>query len=311
MRHDARGERVVAHRLDRVGLHQPDVLVGRGVEHDRRAVLGEDLAHALLFLAIRQHRGEHRARHVALVLQLALDLEEVVLGVVDEHDLVRLHARDLAAQLRADRAAGARHEHRLARQVGAHPLQLHLHRLAAEHILDAHLAHLPRERAAAAAGLQQLEHGRQRPHRDAPRTALAHDARARGPGGGGNRDDHLVGLGLAEHTRQLLLGVAAHLHPFDPQPALARVVVEKAHRLQAEPAVAHDLAQHQAPAVAGADDQHAALALAPAAERGQRAALVDARARASARRTGTAGTAGRTAPPRRSAAPPPRVIPWG
>ena len=43
-----------------------------------------------------------------------------------------------------------------------------------------------------------------------------------------------------------------------------------------EPAVAHDLAQHQAPAVAGAGDQHAALALAPAAKGRQRAALVHA-----------------------------------
>ena len=280
------------------------------MEHDRRAVLGEDLAHALLFLAIRQHRGEHRARHVALVLQLALDLEQVVLGVVHQHDLVRLHARDLPAQLGADRAAGARHEHRLPGQVGAHPLQLHLHRLAAEHVLHAHLAHLPRERRRAAA-LQQLEHGRQRPHRDAAQAALAHDARACGPGGGGNRDDHLVGLGLAQHPRQLLLGVAAHLHPFDPQPALARVVVEKADRLQTESAVAHDLAQHQAPAVAGADDQDAALALAPAAEGRPAGGARRSRARASARRTGTAGTAGRTARPRRSADTTATVIPCG
>ena len=176
VRYDLRADRVVAHRLDRVGLHQADVLVRGRVEDDRRAVLGEHLAHALLLLAVGEHRGEHRRRHVALVLELALDREEVVLGVIEQHDPVGLDARDLAAQLRADRAAGAGHEHRLARQVGADALELHVHGLAAEHVLDAHLAHLPGERAAR---LQQLEHGRQRAHGDRARAALAHDARAR------------------------------------------------------------------------------------------------------------------------------------
>ena len=45
---------------------------------------------------------------MALVVHLALDLEEVVLGVVEQHEPARPHARDLAAQLGADRAAGAR-----------------------------------------------------------------------------------------------------------------------------------------------------------------------------------------------------------
>ena len=114
------------------------------MEHDGGAVLGEDLAHALLFLAVGQHGHEHRRLDVALVEQLALDLEQVVLGVVEQHDLARSDARDLTAQLRADRAAGARHEHGLLGQVGAHAIELHVHRLAAEHVLDAHLAHLPR-----------------------------------------------------------------------------------------------------------------------------------------------------------------------
>ena len=54
--HQARGERVVAHRLDRVLLHQVHVLVGGGVEDDRRAVLGEHLAHPLALLAVGEHR---------------------------------------------------------------------------------------------------------------------------------------------------------------------------------------------------------------------------------------------------------------
>ena len=209
---------------------------------------------------------------MALVLELALDREEVVLGVVEQHDPVRLDARDLTAQLRADRAPGAGHEHGAPRQIGADALELHVHRLAAEHVLDAHLAHLARERAA---GLQQLEHGRQRAHRDRARAALAHDPCARRAGGGRDRDDHFVGLGVVEHSRQVCLGVAAHTHAIDAQATLAGVVIEEAHRDQAELAVAQDLAHDHPPALAGAGDQHGALVLAPAAEGGERATLVD------------------------------------
>ncbi len=165
---------LLRNRLDGVRLHQPDVLVGGGVEDDRRAVLLEDLPHALLFLAVAQHGGKHRGRHVALILELALDREEVVLGVVDEDHAVRLDAGDLAAELRADRAAGAGHEDDLAGQVGADPLELHVDGLAAEDVLDAHLAHLAGQRAAR---LEQLEDGRQRPHGNAPLAALADDPR--------------------------------------------------------------------------------------------------------------------------------------
>ena len=71
-RHEPRGERVVAHRLDGVGLHQPDVLVGGGVEDDGRAVLGEHLAHPLALLAVGEHRGQRRRVDVAVLLELAL-----------------------------------------------------------------------------------------------------------------------------------------------------------------------------------------------------------------------------------------------
>ena len=80
------------------------------------------------------------------------------------------HARDLAAQLGADRAAGAGDEHDPAAQVGAHAVDLHAHRLAAEHVLDLHLAHLAHQVHAAG---EQLERRRQRAHRDAALAAGA------------------------------------------------------------------------------------------------------------------------------------------
>ena len=53
------------------------------MEDDRRPVLGEHLAHPLALLAVGEDRGERRRVHVAVVLELALDREEVVLGVVE------------------------------------------------------------------------------------------------------------------------------------------------------------------------------------------------------------------------------------
>ena len=94
--------------------------------------------------------------------------------------------------------------------------------------------------------LEQLEHGGQRAHRYAALAALAHDARAGGPRRRGDRDDDFVGLGLLEDARQVILGVAAHAHPVDAQPVLARVVVEEADGRQPELAVAGGLGRGDA-----------------------------------------------------------------
>ena len=75
-------ENVVADGLERVRLHHRHVLVRRGVEDDARAVAIEDLAHLLAVADVGDHG--HARREVALVRQLALDLEERRLGLVDE-----------------------------------------------------------------------------------------------------------------------------------------------------------------------------------------------------------------------------------
>ncbi len=173
-RHQPRGERVVAHRLDRVELHEPDVLVGGGVEDDGRAVLGEDLAHPLALLAVGEDRGERRGMDVAVVLELALDAEEVVLGVVEQDQPARRDARDLAAELGADRAARAGDHHDLAVEVAR--------RRGRAPCAPARGRGRPRPGPRApggrrcAAGLQQLEDRRQRADRD---PALAAGARRR------------------------------------------------------------------------------------------------------------------------------------
>ncbi len=148
-----------------------------------------------------------------------------------------------------------------------------MHRLTAEHVLHADLAHLPGEPAAR---LQQLEDCRQRAHRDAALAALSHYAPTRGPRRRGDRDDHFVRLGVVEDAGQVRFGVAPHAYSVDAQPALVGVVVEEAHGREPELAIAHDLAHHHAAALACAGDDHRALTLAATPKGCERAALVDA-----------------------------------
>ena len=154
--------------------------------------------------------------------------EEVVLGVVEQDQPARRDARDLAAELRADRAAGAGDEHDLAVEVRADAVELHPHRLAARGC--------PRPatsrtwRTTVPAGLQQLEDRRQRAHRDAALAARAHDARAQRARRRRDRDRHLVGLGLVEDARRGRSVRAEHAHAVDPRAPLERVVVDEADR---------------------------------------------------------------------------------
>ena len=116
------------------------MLVRGGVEDDLRAVALEDLAHLRAVAAVGEHRD--RRREVALVDELALDLEERRLALVDEHEPRRAEPRELPAELGADRAAGAGDEHGLVLDVRRDRLEVDLDLLAPEHVLDLHRADL-------------------------------------------------------------------------------------------------------------------------------------------------------------------------
>ena len=142
-------------------------------------------------------------------------------------------ARDLAAQLRADRAAGAGDQHDLARR--------------------------GRRRRGRAPCAPARGRGRPRPAPRGPggrsgppvcsssktvgsvRTGIAavaagaHHAGAERARRRRDRDRDLVGLGLVEDPRQRV-GGAEHLHAVDAHAALERVVVDEADRAQAEAA---------------------------------------------------------------------------
>ena len=76
-----------------------------------------------------------RRVEAALVDELALDLEQPRLPVVDEHESRRGDARELPAELGADRAAGPGYENDLAGHVAGDRPEVRLHRLAAEKVL--------------------------------------------------------------------------------------------------------------------------------------------------------------------------------
>jgi hypothetical protein len=181
--------------------------------------------------------------------------------VVDEHEPARADPGDLAAQLGADRAAGARHHHHAAREVLADALDLHAHGLAAEHVLHADLADLADQAAGGVGGgsPQQLEDGRHRPHGHAALAAGGDHPGAHGARRRRDRDQHLVGLDVLEHPAELL-GRAEHLEAVDPRAALARVVVDEADGPVPERRVAQDLLEQHPAAVPRADDEHRARA---------------------------------------------------
>jgi hypothetical protein len=157
----ARSQRVVAHGLERIRLQECDVLVRGRVEDDLRPVALEDLAHLGPVAAVAQNRGG--GREVTLADELALDVEEGSLGLLDEHDPGRAHPGDLTAELRADRPARARDENGLTGEVLGDRADVHLDRLPAENVLDLDGTDLPGEVQVAG---DQLVEARQRLHGD-------------------------------------------------------------------------------------------------------------------------------------------------
>jgi len=247
---DPRPERVVADGLERVGLHQRHVLVGGRVEDDARPVAVEDLPHLRPALHIREHRDARR--EAALVHELALDLEQGRLALVDEDQPLGPEAGDLAAELGADRAAGAGDEHRLVLEIRSARVEIDVDRLAAEDVLDLHRPDLRREVGLAG---DQLVQPRQRLDRHVVLPRDRDDPLACLAGGGRDRDQDLVGPVVAQDVRQLL-GRAEDADAVDAQVLLARVVVDQPDRRVAELAVALHLADRELARVAGADHQH-------------------------------------------------------
>ena len=241
-------EGVVAHRLERVRLHHRDVLVRGRVEDDAGPVGGEDLAQLDAVLDVR-HDG-HATEEPTLAGELAVDVEQCRLGMIDHHEPRRTEPGELPAELGADRAAGARDHHDLVRDVAGDPVEIDLDRLPAEHVLDLDGPQLGRQAGVACDELGQTGQGLDRQPGlpcglDDPATHLA--------GRGRDRDQHLVRPAIANQVRQVG-GRAEHPDPVQAQVPLARIVVDDADRRVAEPRVPQHLLDDELGRVAGPDD---------------------------------------------------------
>ena len=145
-------------------------------------------------------------------------LDERVLGVVDQDDPLGAERRDLAAELRADRAAGAGDEHGLAGDVGGDRRDVELDGLAPEDVLDLDLAELAREVEVAG---DQLVDARQRLHGDAGVAAGVDDPLARLAGADGIAMITSSGR-LSTSSRGSSVGRAQHADAVQAHVLLAR-----------------------------------------------------------------------------------------
>ena len=237
------------------------------MEDDVGLVALEDALHLRAVLDVADHR--HDGREAAVVDELTLDLKEGRLGVVDDDDALAADARDLAAQLGADRAAGARDQHGLVAAVGGDLLEIDLDLLAAEHVLDLNGADLPGQVDVAH---DQLGEAGQRAHRDPLALGHRHDARAQSTRRRRDGDQQLVRLVVVQDARQLV-GRAEHADALQAHVALLRVVVDQADRRVAR--LALQLADHQLRRVPGAHDEHLSATL----HQAERVRPLDERAR--------------------------------
>ena len=176
---------------------------------------------------------------------------------------------DLAAQLGANRAAGAGDQHRRPGHESGHRLQVDLGGLSPQQVFELDLADL----AHAGTPAQNLEQSRQRAAPNRRRVADAHDRANRLARRGGHGDDDLIhptGIGQAGDV----FPRPQHLDAVNGLPLFPRVVVHQTHGDEVQRGVVLKLPQDHGPRRAGAGDEHppglavgrAALALARASQ---------------------------------------------
>ena len=234
--------------LQREALEHRQVLEGRRVEHDVGLRLGEDPVQRIAIADVRQHRVRRREQCGPADGQL----DAVQRGLVAvQHDEGRgLERVQLAAQLAADRPAGARHEDAPTGDRLTDLRQVRVQRAAADEVLDpqpADVAQLDRAR-------HEFAHGRDRPHphpgAGQPIAAGAQECGIRLC----DRDDD------AAHAHALgdlpqFLGGAQDAQSLLPEEALLRVVIDESHGVEAAGLLCQHLAGEGQACIAGAHHQ--------------------------------------------------------
>src|SRR5690348_11972373 len=110
------------------------MLIGGSVKHHVRLVARKELADARLILRVADDCA-HGERRIAIG-KLLRDRIKRELGKLEEHEARRREARNLAAQLGADRSARAGDEHRAALEEAVQAGVIERYRIASEQVIE-------------------------------------------------------------------------------------------------------------------------------------------------------------------------------
>ena len=230
------------------------MLVRGGVEDGVRAIALEYLAEApgVPQVSYERHKGDVGEAPQ----QLIVDLEHLILAVVEDQQLCGPELSDLPAEFGADGSSGSCDERDLSPDEFGHRGKVGGDRVAAEEVLDGHLA----QRLDVNAAVDDIAHARDHFGRDAVGGGGVHHLSNEGSLGTRNGDDdvgRLIGLDrLAKVGDRAGDGEASqHLA------VLGRVVVHKRDRMDARRQHGRvcEIAEDRLAEVPGADDNSAVL----------------------------------------------------
>ena len=268
---------VVRHRLENVVFHQRNVLVSGRVEDCVRPMLLKDVEDSVAIADVGDHGHDVHIREAQR--ELLEDVEDRILAVSEQNESRRREARELAAELGADRPAGTGDENRLARRELGHRGEIGLDGVATKQVLNLDFAqagcvalsrndlgktwHRSRRNSAAERGAHHLPNHRSRRRR--------------------HGDDYLGDAEALDNLRDV------RQRTEDGQTGqhvsvLRCVAVDKADRLESELRGGEQLLDDELAGVAGARDQNSLSAFVSSSAK--RALACDTHHQARGRRSG-------------------------
>ena len=138
--HRAGADDVVLDRLTGVEFHQRYMFVGGGVDHDLGPMLNENLCHPTDVGNVTDDRDQVD-RH-KIPPQFPFNIEEGVLGLLDQQQTLRSELTDLSTHLRTDRSARPRHQDHLILDKSSNRIQIQLYGLASQEVVDVYVTDL-------------------------------------------------------------------------------------------------------------------------------------------------------------------------
>ena len=236
-------EDVVENRLFAAELHQGNVLVGGGVDHDIRLVLAHDPPEGFL-VPDGTHFQHDRIgdQFTVFLLQFEEKVVHVVFADVVEHQFLRSKGKNLAAEFRADGASASGNENRFSGHIGLDFRHVQMLLGAAQQVGD---VQFPGFGAFPGAGVKKhVTAGGDAPVQEVGNLALR----------GRDGDDDFVDTVFLDGVLQLI-DAADHGYPGNGGVLFLGIVVEDGDGYAVAVASVLDVPDHGSTAVAGADNQ--------------------------------------------------------